>query len=458
MSVMGSSKPMRVAMILEDFPVVSQTFILDQITGLLERGDAVDVYAEWREETAVVHPEARALLARTRYVDMPAASGYWEWPVRPLLGRTWLPGAAEPISNLRRVAAAAPVFARCLVRAPRVTRAVVDRREYGGRAESLSALYRLGALAGARGRYDVVHAHFGPVADRFRFAGQALHAPLVVSFHGYDYTSWPREHGEDVYLPLWAAAAVVTVNSEYARARLQKLGCPPERIVQVPYGVDLDAFATAAREPRAGEPLRVLTVARLVEKKGVADVVRAVAGARARGVAVRYDVVGDGPLGPELARLARQLGVGGEVVWHGARDRRAVEQLMAGADVFALASVTAADGDEEGTPVALLEAQAGGIPVLATRHSGIPEIVADGESGFLVDEHDAEALAERLVLLATDPGARAEMGRAGRRRMEAHHDRRDVLAHLLAVYREAAERAGTTKRSAVERVMTRRHN
>src|SRR5947209_653975 len=153
---------MRVAVIVDEFPALAETFILRQITGLLDGGHEVAIYANHRTPDATRHAsvERYGLPARTRYVDAPLAAGYWEQPVRPLRGRTWLPGAATPISNARRAAAAAPVLARCALRAPRIVRDVLDPGRYAHQAESLSSLYRLDALLRARERPDVVHAHF----------------------------------------------------------------------------------------------------------------------------------------------------------------------------------------------------------------------------------------------------------------------------------------------------------
>src|SRR5437868_13294812 len=149
------------------------------------------------------------------------------------------------------------------------------------------------------------------------------------------------------------------------------------------------------RERSASDAPRLLTVARLVEKKGVDDALRAVAAVRFRHPGLRYDVVGDGPLRGGLEALAGELGLGDAVIFHGARYADAVREMMDAANVFVLASRTAGDGDEEGTPNVLLEAQACGLPILSTTHSGIPEVV-DPQAGVLVAEGDPAALARAL--------------------------------------------------------------
>src|SRR5262245_21284522 len=174
---------MRVALFVDCFPLVSETFILRQITGLMDLGHEVDIYAGSRPEGGQPsHPEVAgyALLSRTTYVDMPAEAGYWEMPVWPATGRTWPPGSATSTLNAARVLRALPQLFRALSRAPRLTARVLDPREYGHQASSLSALYRLARLCSHPRKYDVLHAHFGPVGDSFRFARDLYRAPLIV--------------------------------------------------------------------------------------------------------------------------------------------------------------------------------------------------------------------------------------------------------------------------------------
>jgi len=427
--------------------VVSETFIIRQISGLMDLGHEVDIYARRPPEAyGPIHPEVEryCLLARTTYIDtdIPEASGYWEMPVWPLFGQTWLPGAEKPVPNAFRVLRAIPDLFRCLRAAPRLTFSVLDPREYGFQARSLSMMYRLSRLCSRPRHYEVVHAHFGPTGNIFRFARELWHAPLVVAFHGYDYSSWPRLHGNAVYRKLFDAADMVTVNSEYAQRQLEALGCAPAKLQRLNYGVGPEDFPFRERTRRTGEPVRLLSVGRLVEKKGFEYSIRAVARAVERHADLRYDIIGDGPLKPKLEALIRQLALESRVTLNGARDQMHVRKMMARGDIFILASVTAGDGDREGTPVSLLEAQASGLPVLSTRHSGIPEIVVDGGSGFLVPERDSEALADRLAYLLEHPEIWPEMGRNGRAHIERHYHVQE-LNHLLAsLYGEAIARFG----------------
>lgn len=430
-------RPLRIAVFVGSFPVVSETFILRQLAGLLGAGHEVRIFADTPAEAgAPIQPEVsrHGLLQRTQFMDMPEAVCPWELPAWPLTGQTWVPGASQPLSNAGRLLQALPVLASALVRVPRLTRETLRSSEYGFQAASLSALYRLARLATCKGGFDVLHAHFGPVGNSFRFAVRLWRAPLLVSFHGYDFSTVPQASGPGVYAKLFRDMRAATVNSDYMRAGLIGLGCPAEKLHKVSYGIETERFQTPPRMRQAGEPVRVLTVGRLVEKKGLEYSLRAVAAVRRQHPEVRYEIIGEGPQRPALGKLVQELGLSEVVTLHGARNAEFIREKLAAAHIFVLASVTASDGDLEGTPVSLLEAQAAALPVLATRHSGIPEIVMDGQTGFLVEEKAVEPLAERLQFLVEHPDACGQMGVAERRFVETTFRQSAALRQLLALY------------------------
>jgi colanic acid/amylovoran biosynthesis glycosyltransferase len=436
------SQPLRIAIFVSSFPVLTETFIMRQIIGLIDLGHEVDIFADTRAEGGTAQPEINAhrLLERTTYMEMPPETAPWEMPVWPITGRTWLPGSEKSIPNFVRVVRAFPKWLRCILKSQQLTRQVLARSEYGFRATSLSCLYRLAKLSELSRRYDVLHAHFGPVANSFRFARALWRAPLVVSFHGYDMCVTPRAEGRDVYRNLFRDSDTVTINSEYARGLLRELGCPPDQIKYLRYGVEMDAYTCRERPRAPGEPVHLLTVGRFVQKKGIEFGLRAVALARQRHPELHYDIVGDGPLRSSLQKLAAELGLTNHVTFHGFKDNHFNRQLMTQAHIFALPSVTADNGDQEGTPISLIEAQASGLPVLSTRYSGIPEIVLDGGSGFLVSERDAPALAEKLSLLIERPELCNQFGACGRKHVEAQFELRQANQDLVRVYEETRER------------------
>lgn len=432
---------MRVGMFVGRFPVVSETFILRQITGIIDLGHEVHIYADTRADDACpVHGEVAKyrLLDRTTFMDMPPETAPWEMPVWPVTGRTWPPGSATSVSNLGRSARALHRLFGCLARVPRLTCQVLRRSEYSYQAASLSALYRLSVLSARPAGYDVLHAHFGPVGNSFRFARALWRAPLVVSFHGYDFSTLPRREGIGMYAKLFATADLVMVNSDHTQSRLERLGCPGEKLRKLPVGLDPEEFVFRARGLGEAERLRIVTIGRLVEIKGHEFAIRALARLRETFPDVCYDIVGDGPLRSQLERLVKDLGLAGHVMFHGALAGDGVRQVLDAAHLFVLASVSV-EGDEEGQGLVLQEAQASGLPVITTRHGAFPEGILPGKSGLLVPERDADALAESLLHLARHPDLWPDMGRAGRDFVVKHYNSRQLNRRLIELYAEAVE-------------------
>jgi colanic acid/amylovoran biosynthesis glycosyltransferase len=403
--------PMRVAVLVRRFPKLSETFILNQITGLLEGGVDVDVFAWTPGDGDAVHSEVRrfGLMQRTHYLQPPASR----------MGR--ILGTLATVGSRRGAWRRPSLIVRSL-----------DVRRYGRSASSLSLLHA-GATFFRGGPYDLVHCQFGHLglsALTLREIG-AFRGRLVVSFRGWDLTAHEDEGGYralfrigDLFLPVCGAF----------RDRLIGMGCDPGKIQVHRSGIDLSKFDYAVRTRGPDQPTRLLTVARLVEKKGIEFGVRAVARLRESGRAVVYTIVGDGPLRPELQGLVEELGLSDVVRFEGPKDHAGVMEALAGAHMLLAPSVTAADGDQEGIPNALKEAMATGLPVVSTMHSGIPELVEDRVSGFLVPEADPAALADRVAFLADRPKEWAAMGRAGRARIEAEYDIRTLNHRLMVLY------------------------
>jgi colanic acid/amylovoran biosynthesis glycosyltransferase len=433
------SGSLRIAMFVGVFPAISETFIVRQIRALIGSGHQVDIFADLRGSDGPVDKETAALVERVTYMDMPPEAAPFEMPVWPLGGRTWPPGAAKPIFNMARVARAWPKFARCFRASPRLAVRMVNKGEYGYRARSLSQVYRMARLLEKRGRYDVLHAHFGPVAESFRFARELWRAPLVTTFHGYDFTSVPRKEGKEVYKNVFATADAITGNSGFTVGRLRELGCPETKLRRLPMGLDMARFPFQKRVLRPGGTVRILVVARLTAIKGVEFAIGAVCKLRMSYPNVQLDIVGDGALRGKLEEVARRMNVKSVVNFHGALSEEAVAPLREAAHIFLHLSVTV-DGDQEGQGVVLQEAQAAGLPVVATRHGAFPEGVLEGKSALLVPEGDAPAAADALLFLIQNRDVWPEMGRAGRAFVEANYDIRRLNKELIALYHDVIGR------------------
>jgi colanic acid/amylovoran biosynthesis glycosyltransferase len=197
--------------------------------------------------------------------------------------------------------------------------------------------------------------------------------------------------------------------------------------------IDTGKFLFRESPPR-GTRFKILTVGRFVEKKGYAFSLSAVALLKAAGIDFIYNIIGDGPLLAEMERQVRALGIQEQVVFHGALMQERVKEFYRESHVFMLPSVTAANGDTEGQGLVLQEAQAIGLPIVATLHNGFPDSIVDGSTGFLVPEKDPKALFDRLLQLSQDELLCQEMGRRGRQFVEKNFDAQQIGQQLNALY------------------------
>jgi glycosyltransferase involved in cell wall biosynthesis len=281
-------------------------------------------------------------------------------------------------------------------------------------------------------RPDVIVAHFGGTGAAAAGLARQTGIPLVVVFHAFDL--FMRHFRRSTYRGLWRAAPRAVAVSEHGRERLLALGCPAECLRVIRCGVDTARFAPRPGGRRKEGALRLASVGRLVEKKGFDDLLRATALCRQRLPApISLDIWGEGPLKRRLEELARRLGLETAATFRGAASRDAMPHLLNQYDLFALPSKTAANGDKEGIPITLLEAQASGLPVVATRHAGIPEAIPPLNRVFLAREGDVEDLTRKLLSLASHREALPALGRVGREWVERHFslDREVAAFHAL---------------------------
>ena len=295
----------------------------------------------------------------------------------------------------------------------------------------------------AKRRPVLIHAHFGVEAVYAMELADRLRVPLVTTFHGFDATmrardllasrkpSWIQYLAKRAELSRRGALFIGV--SRFILEQLERLGFPAGRMRLHYIGVDPTAFAQRA-EPTA-EPV-VLHVARLVEKKGTAYLLDAFARIADKHPHARLVVIGAGPLRAKLACRAAELGVAARVSWLGAVAHAEVRSWLARAAVLCLPSCTAANGDAEGLGQALIEAAASGVPVVATRHGGIPEAVEDGRTGYLVRERDADGLAGALDALLASESLRRGFGDAARTFARTRFDLHEQTRSLERLYEE----------------------
>lgn len=407
---------MRVAFLVSTFPKLSETFILNQITGLLDAGHDVTIFAQRRPETELQHSvvDEYALLDRTVYADAP--SSY-----------------AEVLALLSDIARHHPDAI------PHVIESIRRGKAGGERLANLRLLLDRSDLS----TYDVLHGHFGTTCLSFDFLltddrfGVASDIPFVTSFYGYD-VSEVLSRDPDTYATLFPHCDAVTALSDDMMEKLADAGCPTDKIVKQQLAIDTEQYQFSLRHRPADGPIEVFTIARFTEKKGLRYAVDAIAQLTTE-YDISYRIAGDGPLRERIESRIDRRGIGDAVETLGWVDQATIKRELANAHVFLLPSVTASDGDQEGTPTVLLEAQATGLPVVSTYHAGIPEIVDDGESGILVPERNVDALADGLRMLFDSPDRWSRMGRRGRELVEQSHSIPAMTRRLELLYRRLSE-------------------
>ncbi|MHB2025436.1 MAG: glycosyltransferase [Elusimicrobiota bacterium] len=274
-------------------------------------------------------------------------------------------------------------------------------------------------------RPALIQAHFG--WDGFFTLGlkKRFQLPLVTRFYGYDVGALPRTRfWKTRYLRLFEEGDLFIVEGQHMKSRVVALGCPPEKCIVHHLGIETDGIPYAPRKIADGV-LKILIAATFKEKKGLAYALKALRLAidSLSDLKVCATIIGRGPLKLELEKLAADLDIQKNIRWAGFQPHDEFIKALSGAHVFLSPSVTASDGDTEGgAPVALIEAQASGIPVVSTLHADIPEMVINEKTGILVPERNVEGLARAIVRIAKSASLMEGLGKAGREHVLENHD------------------------------------
>jgi len=360
----NSKRPMRILFVVGYFPVLSETFITNQITKLIDRGHEVFIYSFRKGNFKKVHADVNKyhLVKRTSY------------------GR--FPRKAKP--------------------------------------------------------FDIIYCQFGiqgvkllRAKKRYKFKSK-----LVTCFRGSDISCYlrrrPRAYrallgggGGDLFLPV----------CKFFKKKLIKQKCNPHKIVVHHSAIDCEKFSYKKRTLNPGERIHIVTVGRLVEKKGMKYAIRAIAKLVKKYPHIKYTIVGDGPLREELVLLIKMLKLEDRVTLYGAATHDEVVKILNKAHLFLHPSIKGSDGNEEGIPNSLKEAMACGIPVVSTFHAGIPELVEDGVSGLLVLQRNSGELAKKMEYLIVHPEKWVSMGKAGRKKIEREFEIGKTVDKLECLFR-----------------------
>jgi glycosyltransferase involved in cell wall biosynthesis len=396
----NSANPSRcdLAVLVNEFPRLSETFVLSDLLALESRGLRLHVFSLRRPEVALTQDAVGELRAPVEY--FPELQGrQLKLLTRATHGRLFLREPGRYLAGLAEVYAS-PDYTRS-----RLQQAVLLARR----------LDQLGA--------PPLYIHFAhKPATIGRFAALLLDTPFAVSAHAVDiWTSPVRE----LRVKLRDASVVLCCYRE-AQEYVAGIVDGSTPVELAPHGVDIPA---APQRNETAPPL-LLSVGRLVEKKGLDTLLRAAALLRKRVSEFRILIAGDGPLWPDLQRLVNELELDDQVRFLGPLTQDELEPYFAGAAAFVLPCQVGADGNRDGLPNTILEAMARGLPVVSTTLASVQEAVGDQREGLLVRPSDPAALAAALEQLLRDPALRERLGRAARERVEREQDRK-ALAPLV---------------------------
>jgi glycosyltransferase involved in cell wall biosynthesis len=409
---MSASPPGRVAFVVKGYPRLSETFIAQEILALEQRGLDILIVSLRHPTDRVSHPVHREIRAPVRYLP----EYLHDEPARVLRGWRW----ARRLPGYR---AAWRGWLADLLRDPTPNRV----RRFG---QALVLAAELPA--------DIrqLHAHFlHTPASVARYAAAIRGLDWSVSAHAKDLWTIPSwEKREKLASARWAVTC-----TEHGRHHLADLAPRPDRVALSYHGLDLVRFPPVLRRPTGADggdharPVTMLSVGRAVEKKGYDDLLAALALLPA-GLAWRLVHIGGGALADRLKRQAAQLGLDPHIEWRGAQPQPAVLAAYREADLFVLAAKVARDGDRDGLPNVLIEAQSQGLACVATRLPGISELIEDGQSGTLVPPAEPRALAAALERLIQTPALRQRLGEAGEARVRGHFDMNSSIELLVECF------------------------
>lgn len=395
---------MRILIIAQRFPVLSETFIIEQARALREAGADVSILSLTRGDDSLV-----------RAIDGECPSF-----VSPRCGAS---RAAKMLAVARL--AFRGLYNRRAHRACRVAARAVSRRKWAAAVD----IARVSSMNSTM-QCDAVIAHFGMVGVRAQYLREAglISGALATVFHGHDLTSRKLvESYRREYLRLFGRGQLFLPVSQFFADRIRDWGCDPEKIHVGRMGIDIDRFPFSRCDP-SSTTLSILLVGRMTEKKGIEYAIRAMAYVSS---AAKLTIVGSGQLEDSLRALVVELKVESRVCFLGAQPHSKVRMLMDETDVFMLPSVTASDGDMEGVPVALMEAMASGVITVSSRHGGIPELIDHGVSGFLVNERDSVGLAKVVDEIASGVYNLVEIAANARLKIEERFNSRIEAVRLL---------------------------
>jgi colanic acid/amylovoran biosynthesis glycosyltransferase len=403
---------MHICVVVFQFPVRSETFVSEHVAGLRARGHRVTVLTKGRGKDISENESATLELSGLEIINYPEFGGncfltflrMLFWVARNPRNAKWM--------KLRPPWSRAEMF------------------------QSTAIVQRLRLL-----KADIVHVHFGTLVAPIQlvlaedFPADKL--KIVVTWHGYDANQETKSRGENIYHQLFAAEHWHTVGSSFMHARLLRLGANSATVSVIPMGVDIERFTYSPRKLNDGETLRIISVGRLDEMKGHAHLIAAVARLIQQGEKVHLQIIGDGCLREVLETQITKTGLASSAIeLVGAKTSAEVKMALQRAHLFALTGITARSGRVETQGVVFAEAQASGLPVIASAVGGVSESILDWQSGILCPPGNELAIADAILHFLRHPEDIIQFGHCGRLFVEHRFSRNRMLDSFENLYSE----------------------
>lgn len=392
---------MKIAYLLHNFPKLSESFVLNEIVELIRRGHDVQIYSLYDLKESIVHEEIQKydILNRTHYMSPINTADYFR------ISKNFL---ILSYQNLRQLKISKIEFKNNIKIACFATD--INKR-----------------------KMDLIHTHFATMGPLAETLSKLTGLPYTLTAHAYDIYMNPNV--KQLKHTMENAESVITI-SEYNKKYMRELGVT-NNIEVVRCGLNLDKFNLINNKRRTINKdgnIKILTTARLVEKKGIEYLIKAVPLVTEEIKNCKFTIIGGGPLEGILHNLSAELGVDRYIDFKGNVSDSELIQYYQNSDIFILPCVVTENGDCDGIPVAMMEAMAVGLPVISTNVSGIPELVEDGVSGILVQPKDDKAIADAIVALCSDRELRVRMGELGRKIIERKFNITFEAEKLIGVF------------------------
>ena len=399
---------MKIAFIVSAFPVLSETFILSQITGLLELSHDISIFAS-KKTSGMQHPdiEKYCLLERSYFFNIPE-------------------------NKIKRIIKAAYLLFLNFHKNPAAILKSLNAIKFKKMALSLELFYKV--IPFLKKDFDVIHCHFGPNG----LIGAAINeivlkSKLLTSFHGSDLSQYLNLNGAAAYNYLFDKGDLFLPVSIHWVKKLISLGCSSAKIKLHRMGVDTDIFKPL-KKSNQNKTIQLLSVGRFVEKKGFKYGILAFSEVLKNHPDMQYNIIGDGYLKENLKKLIKELNCEGKINLMGGKTQNDIIKIMQESDILLAPSITSKDGDSEGIPVVIMEAMSTGLPVISTLHSAIPELVIDNVTGFLTPEKNTILMTGKIKQLVENKKLRTAMGSSGREKILKEYNIKKLNKELVNIY------------------------